>query len=239
MKEDIKKYDIDPEVERLLEPRCDFRVSSDFSRKVMSEVNNHAAPKRPWAYRMRYIASAAAAVCLLTVGILYLKSTFDEIPSGLVAGNIEIPGSTGSDSLGNIKQGNLNIAADSEGKKDHYMVEEPDVKKPTESGLQKVRRSGSGAGQYKKQQECVEVSYTFNERAPRIIVVAVGTSPVEKNLSPLDTDSIKVNYTEMRQEEERAYIDYIRTQIESNEDYINRMTALYQTDTDGNLPDDQ
>ncbi len=59
------KYYKEEDIERILSPKCDFRVSSDFKDKVMQRVQ--AKPKHPYHRFMPWLAAAIASAAVVTL----------------------------------------------------------------------------------------------------------------------------------------------------------------------------
>lgn len=205
MTEDKKKtYDDDLDLEKILSPRCEFRVSSGFKDRVMAEA--HSIPKRRRLLRIPYIAYsvAAAAVAIIVMTTLHFRKPDTAVEMPQITATTENQATIPSDTIKINPKTQLLAATTQE-----------DAAKGKVSKTIPTKKDRTL--QYKSSKPIIlEEELTGADPQP----VTEGEMPMINREKSLDPDEVRSRLIEIRRNAEIAYIEQVRDEIEANQAYI-------------------
>ena len=216
MNKDTKKtYYDDLDIEDILSPRCEFKVSSDFKDRVMSEA--HSVIKHRRNRWILYLTSsvAAASVAIVVMTTLHFRKTDTLTQTSQITATIENQTPTPADTIKITPQKQL-LAATTQA-----FPEKEQVSKliPTKKNQSRQAKSSKPI--------ISEENLTETEPQP----VTEGEMPMVNKEESLDPDEVRTRLIELRRNAEIAYIERMRDEIEANQAYISQLMTeenLYQ-----------
>ncbi|MDE6561961.1 MAG: hypothetical protein K2K75_11325 [Muribaculaceae bacterium] len=208
MNEDNDKiYDEDLDIEDILSPRCEFKVSSDFKDRVMTEARSirHHRRYRWIPYLTATVAAAVVAIVIITAFHFSKTDTAAETPQ--ITAKIENQTPTPADTIKITPQKQL-LAATTQA-----FPEKEQVSKliPTKKNQSRQAKSSKPI--------ILEENLTETEPQP----VTEGEMPMVNKEESLDPDEIRTRLIETRRNAEIAYIERMRDEIEANQAYISQL----------------
>lgn len=208
MNEDPEIFDDDLELENILKPRAEFRVSPTFKQRVMEEAK--AMPARSHRRWIPFVVSSAAAA-IASIVILFVwifRSPEDPADGQPVTASVKIPAHAHSDTLNQVANSPL-IAEASTPIQSKVNPQSGTAKKKSVSKSHSSPRSISREG--------IEIS--------KPLKVTKGEMPKIGRDGPLNPDEVRAHLLETRRNAEIAYIEQIRDEIEANQAYIAQLMA--------------
>lgn len=208
MNEDkYKTYDDDLDLENILSPRCEFRVSSGFKDRVMLEAR--AIPKRRRYRRIIYLTSsvAAATVAIVVMTTLHFHKTDTAVEMPQITATIEDQSPTQSDTIKMNPKPQL-LAAITQADPEKGQVSKMILTKKNQS-----RRSKSS------KPIILEEEHPGADPQP----VTEGEMPMINREKSLDPDEVRARLIETRRNAEIAYIEQVRDEIEATQAYISQL----------------
>ena len=208
MNEDNNKiYDDDLDLEDILSPRCEFKVSSDFKDRVMSEA--HSVRKHRRNRWILYLTSsvAAASVAIVVMTTLHFRKTDIPTETSQITATIENQIPTPADTIKITSQNQL-LAATTQ---DNSIKEKVPKLIPTKNNRLRQPKTSKPI--------ILEENLTETEPQP----VTEGEMPMVNKEESLDPDEIRTRLIETRRNAEIAYIERMRDEIEANQAYISQL----------------
>ncbi|MDE6341167.1 MAG: hypothetical protein K2K93_02520 [Muribaculaceae bacterium] len=215
MTEDNKLRTEEKDIERLLAPRCEFRVSSGFKERVLAQAQTQNMTKRRRPRRIPIIATSAAAVAAIAIAIIAYLHFFNYGISAVTTGvtaSVETPAPIPSDTI--MTQHHSEYLADASTTR-AVKTEETSAgsqKRNSKTHNQRTRSSNDDA------------TTKSTETEPR-----GGTEGEMRQLKKddsMDPDEIRVRMIESRRNAEMAYLDRMREEIETNRIYVAQLMTL-------------
>lgn len=213
MTKDNKIRTEDQDIERLLAPRCEFRVSSGFKERVMANAQTITKRRRP--RRIPIIATSAAAVAAIAIAIIAYLHFFNNGISGNttdVKASVETPAPIPSDTI--MTHNNSEYLADATTTQAEK-TEEISAAVPT-----RKRKANNQRARTTNDEATTESAETE---------LRVGTEGEMRQLQKddsMDPDEIRVRMIESRRNAEIAYLDRMRDEIETNRIYVAQLMTL-------------
>lgn len=208
MNEDkYKTYDDDLDLENILSPRCEFRVSSGFKDRVMLEAR--AIPKRRRYRRIFYLTSsvAVATVAIVVMTTLHFRKTDTAVEMPQITATIEDQSPTQSDTIKMNPIPQL-LAA----------ITQADPEKEQVSKMILTKKNRSRRAKSSKP-IILEEEHTGADPQP----VTEGEMPMINREKSLDPDEVRARLIESRRNAEIAYIERMRDEIETTQAYISQL----------------
>lgn len=205
MKEKLNINESDWELEDLLSPKCEFHVSPGFKDRVMNEaqaMKDIPAGKpspRKWGWS---VAAAASVIAAIMLSALYFTDRVSDDKQILVAKET----TTVSDSP--AKESEMTLFAERTVKKKQTSQKSTKLKSTKKRKTSKPRR-------HKHKEETTD-------QAPSAIK---GALPMGESKSSLEPEDIRKRLVERQRNEDIAFIDRMRVEVNANEEYISRLMA--------------
>ncbi|MDE6521246.1 MAG: hypothetical protein K2L17_00370 [Muribaculaceae bacterium] len=202
----INNEDLD--LEDILSPRCEFRVSSGFKDRVMSEARSIQKHRRH--RRILYFASsvAAATVAIVVFATLHFSKTDTPIEAPQIAVTTEKQNPTPSDTIKINPMPQLLAAAPQAAPEKGQVYK----KNPTKKNHSRRAKSSHPI--------ILESTMVTDAR-----LVTEGEMPMVNKDESLDPDEVRSRLIESRRNAEIAYIERMRDEIEANQAYISQLMA--------------
>lgn len=210
MNEDKNKiYEDDLELEDILRPRCEFRVSTGFKDRVMAE--SLSIRKRQRRRRIPYLAlsGAAAAVAIVVMITLDFHKMDPNVETPQISAAFENQTSSPSDSL--EMNPRTQLLAD---------VSQTNSKKETVSKTIPKKKNRTLQTESSKPPIMEEEVIETDTQA-----VTEGEMPMTNKETSLDPDEVRTRLIETRRNAEIAFIERIRDEIEANQAYVAQLMS--------------
>ncbi|MDE7346429.1 MAG: hypothetical protein K2N48_06785 [Muribaculaceae bacterium] len=202
MKKDTKKiYDDYLDLEDILSPRCEFKVSSGFKERVMSEALS--IPKhrryRLIPYLTATVAAAAATIVIITALHFIKTDTSAETPNITAAIENKTP----------IKSDTLQFVPE-------LLADTP----PAQHEKERVAKSVPAKKKQAQKSSSARPVFAKDSSSGNIQPVTEGEMPMVNKERSLDPDEVRNRMLDIRRNAEIAYIESIRDEIDANQAYI-------------------
>lgn len=201
-----KIYDDDLDLEDILSPRCEYRVSSGFKDRVMSEARYIQKKRRH--RRIFYFTSsvAAATVAIVVMATMHFRKSDTPVETTLIMATIENKTATPSDTIKINSRPQLLAAAP-----------RADLEKEPVSKIIQTKKDNSRRTKTSNLIILETTKETYSQQ------VAEGEMPMINKEESLDPDEIRSRLIESRRNSELAYIEQVRDEIEANQAYISQL----------------
>lgn len=207
MKKDPEIFDDDLDLENLLKPRAEFRVSPAFKQKVMAEAK--VIPIRSRRRWMPLAISSAAAIAMLVIlTAVYFHSSVSPTSQQHTTAAIEKKLPAPGESLNKEDQTLLIAEAAPVINKEKASQKRTKRKKPATKAVSATTDITNPSVQESKPQP-----------------VSEGEMPMISREKPQEPNEVRTRIIETRRNAEIAYIERMRDVIEANQAYIKQLMA--------------